>query len=203
MSEEKKETALVDTASIDSEINSLANQVMQEPNPDKAKQLIDLFNWNIAKKNTSRILKLNGLYDDVTDHMVERFRSKSDQFSNSDLLDYMKAVQTAIDTSTKNLTQMEEPKMVVQNNTQINVSVGETFDRESKERILAAIQATLKSAAQSKQEQSQVIEVQPEAVEIVDDTQESIAPSTTDNIETANDAIAELEAIVDENKENR
>lgn len=201
MSEEKKENALVDTTSIDSEINSLANQVMEESNPDKAKQLIDLFNWTIAKKNTSRILKLNDLYDDVTDHMVERFKNKSDQFSNSDLLDYMKAVQTAIDTSTKNLTQIEEPKMVVQNNTQINVNVVDTFDADSKERILAAIQATLNSAAKPKQEIQQVIEVQPEAVEIIEDTAET---SVTDDIDVADTALAELEALTEDNiEENR
>ena len=78
--------------------------------------------------------------------MVTRFESRSDQFSNSDLLDYMKVLQGAIDTTTKNLTQVEEPPTIVQNNTQINVNVVDRFDRDSKERILAAIQETLKSA---------------------------------------------------------
>lgn len=144
-----EQRALVDTSSIDGEINNLANQVLAEQDPDKAKKLIALFNWNISKKNTSRILKLNSLYDDVTDQMVARFKTKADQFSNSDLLDYMKAVQGAIDTSSKNLSQIEEPPTIVQqNNTQINVNVVDSFDRDARERILAAIQATLKTAQQ-------------------------------------------------------
>lgn len=132
---------------IDNTLNSLANQIFEESDPQKTQQLISLFNWTISKKNTTRILKLNELYDDVTDQMVTRFKTKADQFSNSDVLDYLKAVQGAIDTSAKNLTQVEEPSTIVQqNNTQINVNVVDTFDRDAKERILAAIQATLHQA---------------------------------------------------------
>lgn len=144
MTEEK---ALVDTTEIDSKIQDLATQVLAETDPDKAKDLISLFNWNLSKKNVSRVLKLNSLYDDVSDQMVDRFHKKADQFTNSDLLDYLKVVQGAIDTSSKNLLQVEEPPAIVQhNNTQINVNLVDTFDRDAKERILAAIQATIKNA---------------------------------------------------------
>lgn len=173
MSDEKN-TSLVDTSSIDHRTNELAQQILAESDPEKAKQLISLFNWNLSKKNTSRVLKLNDLYDEVTDQMVTRFRTRSDQFTNSDLLDYMKAVQGAIDTSTKNLVQAEEPPTIVQqHNTQINVNVVDTFDRDAKARILAAIQATMKQAQEPPQ-------VPPEVV--------------------ADDVIDELESVVDEQK---
>ena len=172
MSEETK--ALVDTSSIDTEITGLASQVLDESDPEKAKQLIALFNWNISKKNTARILKMNDLYDEVTDQMVLRFKTKADQFSNSDLLDYMKAVQGAIDTSTKNLIQAEEPPTIVQqHNTQINVNVVDTFDRDAKARILAAIQATMQQAKEPPQAPPEVV---------------------------ADDVIEQLEAVVDEQK---
>ena len=191
MSEETK--ALVDTSSIDTEITGLASQVLAESDPEKAKQLIALFNWNISKKNTARILKMNDLYDEVTDQMILRFKTKADQFSNSDLLDYMKAVQGAIDTSTKNLSQVEEPPTIVhQTNTQINVNVVDTFDRDSKDRILAAIQATLKLAQQPQpaKEEPHVIEVSEEDVVEVKDTEV-----------VADNAIDELNAIADDKKE--
>ena len=60
----------------------------------------------------------------------------------------MKVLQGAIDTTTKNINQTEEPPTIV-NNTQINVNVVDGFDRDAKERILAAIQATLKTAQQT------------------------------------------------------
>ena len=192
MSEETK--ALVDTSSIDTEITGLASQVLAESDPEKAKQLIALFNWNISKKNTARILKMNDLYDEVTDQMVLRFKTKADQFSNSDLLDYMKAVQGAIDTSAKNLSQVEEPPTIVhQNNTQINVNVVDTFDRDSKDRILAAIQATLKAA-----QQPQPKNVEPEVIEVTPESYQE-----TDVIETevvADNAIDELNSIADDKK---
>lgn len=193
MSEETK--ALVDTSSIDTEITGLASQVLEESDPEKAKQLIALFNWNISKKNTARILKMNDLYDEVTDQMVLRFKTKADQFSNSDLLDYMKAVQGAIDTSTKNLSQVEEPPTIVhQTNTQINVNVVDTFDRDSKDRILAAIQATLKAAQQPQpvQQEPDVIEVTAEEVVVTD------VPQTE---AVADNAIEELNSIADDKKE--
>lgn len=193
MSEETK--ALVDTSSIDTEITGLASQVLEESDPEKAKQLIALFNWNISKKNTARILKMNDLYDEVTDQMVLRFKTKADQFSNSDLLDYMKAVQGAIDTSTKNLSQVEEPPTIVhQTNTQINVNVVDTFDRDSKDRILAAIQATLKEAQQPRpvQQEPDVIEVTAEEVVVTD------VPQTE---AVADNAIEELNSIADDKKE--
>ncbi len=149
--------SLVDTSGLDIETTQLANQILQEKDPDKTKDLVALFNYNISKKNVSRLLKLNNLYDSVSDQMVLRFQTRADQFSNADLLDYMKVIQGAIDTSSKNLSQTEEPPTIVQNNTQINVNIVDQFDRESKERILNAIQATLQSAQTIPQEP--VIEV--------------------------------------------
>lgn len=142
MEENKEITPL----SLDNKIDALREQIIDEDDVTKTKQLVSLFNWNLSKKNIARLQKLHNLYDSVTDNMVTRFESRSDQFSNSDLLDYMKVLQGAIDTTTKNLTQVEEPPTIVQNNTQINVNVVDRFDRDSKERILAAIQETLKSA---------------------------------------------------------
>ena len=146
--EERKEV-LPASSSLDEKIQSLADQIVQEQDADKTKDLISLFNWNMSKKNVSRVQKLNALYDAVTDQMTTRFANRADQFTNADLLDYMKTIQGAIDTSSKNLSEVEEPPRIVQqNNTQINVNVGDSFDREAKQRILEAVQATLKLAQQ-------------------------------------------------------
>ena len=177
------ETQLIDTSTVDSKIEDIAKEVLQEDNPDKAKDLISLFNWNMSKKNVARILKLNELYDTVTDHMATRLSTRSDQFTNSDLLDYMKTIQGAIDTSTKNMNQVEEPPVIVQQNTQINVNMGDKFDREAKERILAAIQATLQSATQPIS-QGDAVET---TAEVKDTSPESVSP-------TPEEIIAELNA---------
>ena len=147
MSDEVKD--VVQLSPLDDKINGLVETIMEEQDPNKTKNLVDLFNWNMSKKNVARLQKLNNLYDSITDQMIERVDKRADQFSNSDLLDYVKTIQGAIDINTKNLAGVQEPPLIVQqNNTQINVNVADTFDREAKERILAAVQATLKQAQQ-------------------------------------------------------
>ena len=213
MSEEiKQEKEVVDTvpavSSIDLKIQDLSNQILEEQDPDKAKQLIAMFNWNISKKNTSRIQKLDQLYDKVTEQMEVRLNTRSDQFSNSDLLDYMKAVQGAIDTSSKNLTQMEEPPTIVQqNNTQVNINVGDSFDRDSKIRIFEAIQAVLKSA-ETQVNNEPIIEVIPEeSLEVTEEISEEISEEEIVVEESTNtaaaDAIAELSNITEEKAEDK
>ena len=133
--------------SADTKIDSLMKDILEEQDPNKTKDLVDLFNWHMSKKNVLRIQKLNNLYDSITDQMVERVDKRADQFSNSDLLDYVKTIQSAIDINTKNLSNVQEPPMIVhQNNTQINVNLADSFDSEAKARILAAVQATLQQA---------------------------------------------------------
>ena len=209
MSEEiKQEKEISDIVpavpSIDLQIQDLSKQILEEQDPDKAKQLIAMFNWNMSKKNTSRIQKLDQLYDKVTEQMEVRLNTRSDQFSNSDLLDYMKAVQGAIDTSSKNLTQMEEPPTIVQqNNTQVNINVGDSFDRDSKIRIFEAIQAVLKSA-ETQVNNKPIIEVIPEeSLEVTEEisAEETVVEESTDT--AVADAIAELSNITEEKAEDK
>lgn len=146
MTEDKKS---VDLAPLETSIVDIAQQVVNEEDLDKTKDLVALFNWNMSKKNVARLLKLNDLFDAVSDQMVERFTKKPDQFSNSDLLDYLKTVQGAIDSSSKALSQTEEPPVIVQNNTQININAPEAFNRESRAKIADAVFAILSKASET------------------------------------------------------
>lgn len=137
----------LDIISLNENISDLAQQVIDEPDLDKTRDLVALFNWNMSKKNVARLLKLNNLYDAVSDQMIARFEKRSDQFSNAELLDYLKTVQGAIDSSSKSLSTTEEPPVIVQNNTQINVNLNNDFDRAAKARIAAAVQAILTKAS--------------------------------------------------------
>ena len=195
-----EEIHLINTSQVDTAIADVATQVLAESDPDKAKNLISLFNWNMSKKNVARILKLNQLYDNVTDHMVTRLATKSDQFTNSDLLDYLKVIQGAIDTSSKNLNQVEEPPVIVQNNTQVNINMSDQFDRDARDRILAALQATLQSAQQSttsEDDSSEPIIIEAEEVISIEEKPQETSVET-DIIE---DAITDLESVLPD-KEN-
>lgn len=127
-------------------VKELAVKIQEESDASKSKELIDLFNWNLSKKQISRVAKLDELFDDVTDQMILRFKTKPDQFSNDDLLNYMKTVQGAMDSTSKHIDEIPEAPKIIQNNTQININGVEKFDRDSRARILAAIRATLAAA---------------------------------------------------------
>lgn len=162
-------TKELDLQPISDNIKNLAQQVLEESDLDKTKDLVALFNWNMSKKNVARLLKLNNLFDAVSDQMVTRFETKPDQFSNDDLLNYMKAVQSAIDSSSKYLSETEEPPTIV-NNTQINVNVIDTMEKDSKDRIAAAVQSILKKISQPQTEEPIEVEFEDKIDEIISET---------------------------------
>lgn len=154
-------TDVVPLNPLDTKIQDIVDDILYEQDPNKTKNLVDMFNWNMSKKNILRLQKLNGLYDSITDQMLERVDKRADQFSNSDLLDYVKTIQSAIDINTKNLATVQDPPMIVQqNNTQINVNVADSFDSESKARILAAVQQTLQQAKKPVEDNNIVIQTE-------------------------------------------
>ena len=121
---------------LDETVTDIVSQVVKEDDVDKTKDLISLFNWNMTKKNVVRVQKLNSLFDNVTEQMIRRFELKPDQFSNDDLLNYMKTIQGVITTSNKSMEEIETPApSIVQNNTQINVNIENTLSRESRESL--------------------------------------------------------------------
>lgn len=161
MIEDTTEEKTTELSPVDNTIRGLVDNIMEEQDPNKTKDLVDMFNWNMSKKNVARLEKLNNLYDSITDQMIERVNKRADQFSNSDLIDYVKTIQSAIDVNTKNLAQVQEPPLIVQqNNTQINVNVADTFDRDAKERILAAVEATLKQVKASNVIEGTVVDIE-------------------------------------------
>jgi hypothetical protein len=61
------------------------------------------------------------------------------------LLNYLQVTQNAIDKANKNLNLVEEtPVIQVNHNNQLNVNIIDSYDRESKERVMAYIKSVLK-----------------------------------------------------------
>lgn len=124
----------------------LIDKINSEVDAANTKDLVAQFNWNMAKKNALRILKLSGLLDSIADQMIERFEKRPGEFSNKDLLDYLQAVQNTLEKSTKALAQVDEvPHIMVQNNTQVNISTLDKFDSESRDRIANALKTVISS----------------------------------------------------------
>ena len=130
---------LMNIIPLDNETDKLAQDIINEPDIDAVKNMVQLFNLNQAKKNVLRVLKLNSLLDKVQDQMIERFEKKPGEFSNADLLNYMQVTQSAIDRAQKSLSLVDETPAITQVN-QVNLSINDdVLSRESRERITEAI----------------------------------------------------------------
>lgn len=131
-------------ANVNNSIEETAQSILDENDLDKVKDLTHLFNLNQAKKNVVRIMKLNGLMDTVADKIIERFEKYPDNFSNAELLSYLQVTQNTIEKASKSLELIDEtPTIQFNNNTQVNVSIIDSLDRESKARVADVIRSIL------------------------------------------------------------
>lgn len=148
---------------LDKKSEELVEKIVDEQDSDKLKDLVGLFNINQSKKNILRADIYSKLLDKISIQMVERLDKKSGEFSNKDLLDYLTAVRTAIDKSDIAPENINIP--IIQNNTQVNVNIDSGLSRESKEKVIDAVNALL---AKAKKEKEQIIDITNEIEEIHD-----------------------------------
>lgn len=147
-----EELAIVDDLPLDEQTSLIAENIVKEKDVYKVKDLTTLFNLNQRKKNVLRLMKFNGLLDTISDQMLERFEKKAGEFSNSDLLNYMQVIQSAIDRAQKSIDLVSETPSIQLNQNNLTVNVGDGFDRESKERIADAVKAILARVSTIKEE---------------------------------------------------
>ena len=145
--EDREIIKLIDTESLDNSTNELAQQIIEENDVDRTKEMVKLFNLNQSKKNVIRVLKLTSLLDKISDQIVKRFDDRPGEFSNADLISYMQTIQAAIDKANKTLDLVQEtPAIQINNNTQVNVVEGKVFNREERQRIIDAVNSIVERA---------------------------------------------------------
>lgn len=151
-----EEKELVGILSIEKDMQKATEDLVSETDPSILKDKIELFNLYQTKKNAIRALKYNDLLDKVSDEMLLRFKENPDEFTNSDLLQYLQTTQNALDRSNKSLNSIEDRPLI--NINQVNVNSEEApLDRESRERVMKAVQALLNK---SKEVNENIIEAE-------------------------------------------
>jgi hypothetical protein len=154
--------AAIDTIALEESSISLVQDIINTDNVDDLKNLTKLFEINQAKKNALRVIKLNNLLDKVNDQAIERFEKRPYEISNKELLDYMKVVGDEIERSQQSLEKIDNSPTIQinQQNNSINVNVGENaIDRDSKERVIDAINQLLKAVRSPVKEEPVVIDL--------------------------------------------
>lgn len=159
MKDEKKDILLFDDLHIDVE-----EQILEEQRPDELKDLVDIFNVNLKKKSIIRANKLSDVQDKVVEQISKRVEETPDHFSNKDLLEYHKTIESTL---SKNDTTLDDVKIPqIQINQQVNITKEDKFDVESRKRIQEAVASILSN---SESEQPQVVDTD---YEIVDEDEE-------------------------------
>lgn len=140
-------TKLVDTSNLDNKNIELAQSIVDEEDISKVKDMINLFNLTQTKKNVIRAMKLSGLYDSVSDKLIERLQKRPDEISYKELVDIFNATQKAIDSANKSLGLIEEMPTIQLNQQNINISVDnkDELSRDSKIKVMEAVKAFLDS----------------------------------------------------------
>ena len=138
---------LISVIPLDAQTAKVTNELIEEQDLDKVKNLTKLFNLNQAKRNAIRVMKLNSLLDKVSDQMIERFDKKPGEFSNKELLDYMSVVQSTIDRANKSIELVDQTPAIVinQQNNQVNIDNSPVLDRESRMRVVEAVKGIMQT----------------------------------------------------------
>ena len=135
---------------VKSKDNALIDTILQEDNIDKLKDLTHLFNAYQTKRQILRVNALNDVQDALVQQMASRLQNLPNNFNNNDIAMWMKTVQQALDSTHEKIQEIDDtPTIVNQTNTQINVNVEDTLSRESREKIMDALQAILGSVNNS------------------------------------------------------
>lgn len=151
--EETTDVAIVpkEAPSLNQESLELINQIIAETDEQRSRELTHLFNTNQNKKTMVRVNKLSDLLDTITDQALARFTARPDEISNKELFDGLKVVQDLIERGQKQVSGAGETPLIQFNQQNNEVNLGETtgtLNRDSRERVKAAVMGLLNSLTQ-------------------------------------------------------
>ena len=153
--------AQLDLLPLETETKEVLNDIVKAKSNEELKNYLAKFNLNMAKKNAIRIAKMQNLLDAVDDQAIERMEKHPSEFSNKEIQEYMKTVQDQINSCQRAIDGLEEKPMIQinqqKNEVNINVENPALKTRESKERVMNAVEALLQQMT-LKQPETKIVE---------------------------------------------
>ena len=162
MDDNIKSNDIINLDPIKQENKKIINNILSEEEPGKLQDLVSLFNTNQLKRNILRATTLNDVLDSVAEQMKKRIQDHPDNFSNSEITEWLKIAQSALDKKENYSLENIQP---IQFNQQVNVTVNDNenkVSRESREKIMDAVRSIL---GKIKSEDNNVIEIEPNITE--------------------------------------
>ncbi len=154
--------ALACPQDLSEESRALIDKIISETDEQKVRDLTHLFNANQNKKTMARVNKLSDLLDTITDQALARFTARPDEISNKELFDGLKVVQDLIERGQKQVSGVGEMPLIQinQQNNEVNVSnTASNLNRDSRERVKAAVLGLLDSITNKQATQPEVEDI--------------------------------------------
>lgn len=120
---------------------SLSDKLIKTNDFDELNEIVEMFNLDLQKKNLIRGVKLSEVQDKVVDQLSMRLTERADNFSNDDLIKYLKTIQETLNKTTVTTDDIKAP--TIQINQQVNVDNVNNFNAESRKRILSAVNSIM------------------------------------------------------------
>lgn len=141
--------------------DDVVTKLIESQDADEIKRLTQLFNVNQMKKDAIRVIKLNDILDKLDDQVSERVEKYPEQFSNTDLLNYVNTIQQTISKSNQTITNINQTPLIQLNQQNNIVQVSEdTLTRESREKIINMVKQFL----DSQEKDSEIVDISQEDV---------------------------------------
>ena len=142
-------------------LNELETLLMNENDPDKIQDIVDLFNVNLRKRDIVRSVKLSEAQDRVVDQMLDRVTHEAEGLSTKEIIMYHDTIQKTLDKSTTNISNM--PQIQINN---INVQdEAPKFNKESRSKIVNAVNTIIKQSQNSES----VTELSEDEIEVINE----------------------------------
>lgn len=125
----------------------IVDDIINEEDPDKLKNLISLFNVAQTKKSIVRASKYSDILDNISNEMLSRFDNNPSMFSNKDLLEWVDTLQKTLEKTgkeTSDVSSITTPLIIQQNN--VNIDATPKLSQESKEKVLDIIKSILQKS---------------------------------------------------------
>ena len=142
-------------------LNELETLLMNENDPDKIQDIVDLFNVNLRKRDIVRSVKLSEAQDRVVDQMLDRVTHEAEGLSTKEIIMYHDTIQKTLDKSTTNISNM--PQIQINN---INVQdEAPKFNKESRSKIVNTVNTIIKQSQNSES----VTELSEDEIEVINE----------------------------------
>lgn len=130
---------------LDKDIQDTIDKVLSEDSPENIRDLTELFNNNMRKKDMVRSFKLSGFLEEIEDTLITRVRENPDDIKTYELLNAIKVVQESLYKTTENVAGIKSTP-TIQINQQIINNGEEPLSKDSINKVLNLVNKILKES---------------------------------------------------------